>query len=66
MIPPHVCKVLHNLYGTAVMFLHMCMGSPTCEVAPIPYMEQVSYGPPLVCMIPSHVLYEFMVPPYLL
>ena len=44
--------VPHTLYGIGIWW------------SPLPYTEQVSYGPPYVCMVPQHISSEG--PPYLI
>ena len=58
--------VPHTLYGLGIIWSPTCMYGP-----PLPYMEQVSYGPP-TCTYGCphvkwlHVLYDSYGPPYLI
>ena len=65
MFPPHVQYDVNHSYGPHTLYGIGIWWSP------LPYMEQLSYDPPHVCMVPPHVrclhvLYHSYGPPYLI
>ena len=64
MVPTHVCIVPHMYYMT--LMIPSTLYGIGILWSPLPYMEQVSYGPHTCMYSPPHVLYDSYGLPYLI